>query len=96
MNKKIICRRADSSLSDAQLREIAAMIYDTDLYIYPAMFASRQEAESILSRMIRAGDRMFRTENLYLAMDGNKVAGVLLWIRGPLKWDHKIYEKCGG
>ena len=97
MSKEItICRGTERPLSDAQLREIAALIYDTDLYIYPAMFASRQEAETVLSRMIRAGDRMFRTENMLLAMNGTKIAGVLLWIRGPLKWDHKIYEKCGG
>ena len=97
MSKEItICRGTERSLSDTQLREIAALIYDTDLYIYPAMFASRQEAETVLSRMIRAGDRMFRTENMLLAMNGTKIAGVLLWIRGPLKWDPEIYQKCGG
>jgi len=97
MSREItICRGTDRYLSDAQLREIAALIYDTDLYIYPAMFTSRQEAETVLSKMIRAGDQMFRAENMFLAMDGTKVAGVLLWIRGPLKWNHKIYEKCGG
>lgn len=94
--KDIIYRRADTPLSDAQLKEIAGLIYDTDLYIYPAMFASRQEAETIIPKMIRAGDQMFKRENLFLAMTGAKIAGVLVWTRGPLQWNKKIYEKCGG
>ncbi len=94
--KDIIYRRAERPLSDAQLKETAGLIYDTDLFIYPAMFHSRQEAVNIIPKMIRAGDQMFKNENLFVAMDGAKVAGVLLWMRGPLQWDKKIYEKCGG
>ena len=44
----VICRRADKHLTEGQLKDIAALIYDTDLYIYPAMFADRQEAETVL------------------------------------------------
>ena len=92
----IIYRRADAPLSDAQLKEIAGLIYDTDLYIYPAMFESRQAAETIIPKMFRAGDQMFKRENLFVAMDGAKIAGVLVWMRGPLQWSKKIYQKCGG
>ena len=94
--KKIICRRADKPLTDAQLKEAAGLIYDTDQFIYPAMFSSRQEAETVISRMIRAGDQVFRRENLFVAMEGAHVAGVLVWMRGPVQWNKKIYEKCGG
>jgi len=94
--KKIICRRADKPLSVSQLKEIAGLIYDTDQFIYPAMFSSKQEAEVIIPKMIRAGDPMFRRENLFVAMEGTHVAGVLVWMRGPLQWDKKIFEKCGG
>jgi len=94
--KGIKCIRADSHLSEEQLKEISGMIYDSDPYIYPAMFASRQEAETVIPKMICARDQMFRRENLFVALDGTKVAGVLLWMRGPLTWDKKIYEKCGG
>lgn len=93
---KIICRRADKPLSEAQLKEIAGLIYDSDLYIYPAMFESRQQAEIIIPKMIRSGDQMFRRDNIFAAMDGTKIAGVLVWMRGPLQWDKKIYHKCGG
>ena len=92
----IICRRADKPLSDVQLKEIAGLIYDSDPYIYPAMFESRRQAENIIPKMIRAGDQMFKCDNIYAAMDGTKIAGVLVWIRGPLQWNKKIYEKCGG
>ena len=92
----VICRRADKHLTEGQLKDIAALIYDTDLYIYPAMFADRQEAETVLPKMIRAGDPMFRRENLFLTMQGTKVVGILLWFRGPLEWDKTVYRKCGG
>lgn len=83
-------------LTYTQLKEIAGLIYDTDQFIYPAMFSSRQEAEAVLPKMIRAGDQMFRSENFFVAMNGAHVVGVLVWMRGPLQWNKKIYEKCGG
>jgi len=90
------CKRADRSLSEEQMKEVAGLIYDSDPFIYPAMFASRQEAEAVIPKMFRAKDPMFRRENLFVALDGTKVAGILLWMRGPLAWNKKTYEKCGG
>ena len=90
------CRRADSSLSDRQLQEIAGLIYDTDVHIYPAMFRDRQEAENILPKMIRREDPIFKTENMFIAVDGKQILGVLLWKRGPVQWDTAVYQKCGG
>jgi ribosomal protein S18 acetylase RimI-like enzyme len=92
----IQCRRADKGLSDRQLQEIAGLIYDTDPYIYPAMFKDRKEAEIVLPRMIRSGDRIFRTEHMFIAVDEKEVIGVLLWKRGPVSWNTAVYEKCGG
>jgi ribosomal protein S18 acetylase RimI-like enzyme len=92
----IQCRRADNSISDRQLQQIAGLIYDTDPHIYPAMFKDRQEAEMILPRMIRSEDQMFRTDNLFIALDGHKIIGVLLWKRGPMQWNTAVYKKCGG
>lgn len=94
--KNIKCRRADKPLSEEQMKTIAGLIYDSDPFIYPAMFKNRQEAETVIPKMIRAGDQMFRRENLFVALEGTKVVGVLVWMRGPMFWDKKIYEKCGG
>ena len=89
-------RRAGNRLTEKQLQSIAGLIYDTDQHIYPAMFKNKQEAETIIPQMIRAGDQMFRTENLFVAVDGAKIVGVLLWKRGPMQWNADIYKKCGG
>ena len=92
----IQCRRANHTLSEKQLQEIAGLIYDTDLHIYPAMFKDRKEAELIIPRMIRSEDQIFRTENMFIAVDGKEIVGVLLWKRGPVQWNTSVYEKCGG
>lgn len=55
--KGLKCRRADTLLSEEQLKEIADLIYDSDPYIYPAMFTDRREAETVIPKMIRAGTR---------------------------------------
>lgn len=92
----IQCRRADDKITDRQLQTIAGLIYDTDQYIYPAMFKNRQEAETVLPRMMKSGDPIFSTENLYVAADGKDVVGALFWKRGPVLWNTDVYEKCGG
>ena len=74
----IQCRRADRKLTEKQLQAIAGLIYDTDPHIYPAMFKDRQEAETVIPRMIRSEDLMFRTDNLFIAVDGNEIVGVLM------------------
>ena len=92
----ILCRMPDRDLSPENLGEIAGLIYDTDPYIYPAMFSSREEAVDIIPRMIRSGDAMFNPDNLYIALSDGSVAGIILWHRGPLLWDEGIYLSCGG
>ena len=80
----------------AQLEAAAGLIWDTDPYIYPAMFSSRAEAVGIIPRMFLAGDAMFRPEHLFAAESGGEVIGIILWTRGPLKWTPEIYRRCGG
>lgn len=82
--------------TDRALRDAAGLIYDTDPYIYPAMFASREDALRVLPEMIRGGDRMFRPENLFVAASGEAVTGIVLWHRGSLRWDEAVYRACGG
>lgn len=89
-------RRAGRSLSDRQLQAIAGLIYDSDPYIYPAMFRDKKQAEAVLPAMIRAEDPIFRTGNMFVAAEGDEIAGVLLWKRGPVQWDPAVYAKCGG
>ena len=79
-----------------QLEEISGLIYDTDPYIYPAMFASREEAVRVIPKMIQADDVMFCRENLFVAESGGHIVGIILWHEGPMNWNSEIYKNCGG
>lgn len=92
----ISCRTAEQCHSPEQLKDIAGLIWDTDPYIYPAMFKSRDEAEIVIPRMILCGDVMFSLKNLFVAEENDRIVGLILWIRGPMNWTPEIYLKCGG
>ena len=74
------------SLSSLQLSQIAELIYDTDPYIYPALFSSKDQAVCILPRLFCANDSMFCLENLFLCLNVEDVVGIILWHQGPLFW----------
>ena len=94
--KSILCRQlsADEKINKDQLTDIAEMIYDTDPYIYPAMFNSKSDALVMIPEMIKYKDRMFRTENMFVAEQDNRTVGLILWHRGPLIWDDEIFCLC--
>lgn len=69
------------------LAGISGLIYDTDPYIYKAMFRSREDAIAVLSEVLaHGGDEMFRLENLFVAEDDDGIQGIILWKKGPLRW----------
>lgn len=76
-----------NNISKEKLNEIASLIYDTDPYIYPAMFQCRKDAIIVFSELIREGkDEFFCLNNLFVAEEQNHVIGIVLWYRGRLKW----------
>ena len=75
-----------STLSRENYRELADLVYDTDPYIYPAMFGSRENARLLIPRLFRGGDAMFRTENCFVAIRQRRIVGLLLWKKGRLRW----------
>ena len=78
----------DSCLSGRQMREIAGLIYDTDRYIYQGMFGSRQNAIKVIPTLLSGNeDRMFRLSNLYAAVMGEEIVGLILWVKGKLQWN---------
>ena len=89
-------RPLGSKWTDRQLADIAGLIYDTDPYIYPAMFSSREEAVSIIPKMIIGGDHMFSPENLFIAEIDDSAIGMILWHRGSMEWDKTKYLENGG
>lgn len=92
----ILCKKLDENHTKQELSEIAGLIYDTDPYIYPAMFQTRESALEIIPRMIIANDTMFCAKNLYVAKHGEQIVGIILWHRGPLNWSADTYFACGG
>ena len=75
-----------SILSAENETALADLIYDTDPYIYPAMFGSRENARAILPLLHRSQDRMFRLDNYYTAQYKSRIIGLLLWTKGRMNW----------
>ena len=80
---------ADSgtALSGEDLVQIARLVYETDPYIYPALFCCPADADRIIPALIEDNDAMFCRKNLFLAVSDNGIAGIILWNRGPLVWE---------
>lgn len=75
-------------LSHRQLEDIAGLIYDTDPYIYPAIFGCRSNALIILPELMTSGrDSMFNLSNIYASISADRVFGIILWHKGPVEWD---------
>ncbi|MBE6013752.1 MAG: GNAT family N-acetyltransferase [Lachnospiraceae bacterium] len=81
-------------LDSVNLKTIAELIYETDSYIYPAMFSSLENAVAIIPEMIRLDDKMFRCKNLFIAEENGSICGIILWIKGSLDWNAEIFERC--
>ena len=92
----ILCRMLETNTSEKRLKDVAGLIYDTDPYIYPALFHSREEALEIIPKMFNAGDRMFTAENIFIAEYEDRIVGMILWHKGPMVWNNTQYNLCGG
>lgn len=93
MKDEIIFRQLSSSeaISDNNSRIISDLVYQTDEYIYPYLFGSIDNARQIISECLKSGrDPMFNTRNLYVAEQEGAVIGIVLWIKGPLRWTSTI------
>ena len=84
----------NTDISDKQYADIAKLIYETDPYIYPAMFGEgrkgKKNAVKILPTVIETGkDRMFTKSNLYVLLDKKRIIGLILWNGKNLSWSSK-------
>ena len=86
-------------VDDDMLENIAGLIYDTDPYIYPAMFGTRENALELIPELIKNGDSMFSLEHLFVAEYEEDIAGIILWIKGKLAWSKELFKEiawdCG-
>lgn len=82
-----------SVLSQKNFRELADLIYDTDPYIYPAMFGNRDNAARLLPLLFCGEDSMFCLENVFAAFCRRRIVGLLLWKKGRLKWSPELLKR---
>lgn len=93
--------KTDDVLTDGQYAAIAKLIYDTDPYIYPAMFGRGEKgirrAAALLPSVFETGrDPMFAKGNLYVLEEGGEITGLILWHRGSLHWDAQALLDTAG
>ena len=76
-------------LTESQLIQLSELIYNTDPFIYPAMFESKEHALLLLSELIKSDkDSMFTVDNFFVAMDSDhNIVGLILWYKGGMIWD---------
>ena len=88
-NRTIILRPCVKS--DLYQRDIYDLIYKTDPYIYPSLFGSIEVCRQVLSLVFEKNtDIMFNYSNLFVALSGGQIIGLILWNKGGMKWDNKI------
>jgi ribosomal protein S18 acetylase RimI-like enzyme len=96
-----VCRQLtrEDHLSGVEYDTISRLIYDTDPYIYPALFGDGEiglsNARKILPVVFESGqDSMFRKQNLFLLYREDKIVSLILWIKGDLDWDPYSFLSC--
>lgn len=78
-------------LSPDQLMQTGKILYLTDPEIYPAAFGSIENAAKIFPSLFTIEKGLFALNNLVVALDGEKVCGVLvgcngnIWTKGTFK-----------
>ena len=93
-NSIIQCRNLtlNDKLSDEQYADIARLIYQTDRYIYPAIFGCGDIGVECAVRLLTdvfesKKDEMFSKDNLYVLEEGRRIIALILWHKGRLIWN---------
>lgn len=88
------CRQlaANDPLGPGQYNDVAELIYDTDPYIYPALFGDGPDGVKNAARILPVvfesnRDAMFAKGNLFVLSDADEIVGLILWHKGSMKWD---------
>lgn len=84
----------NTELTAENLDHLACLIYETDPYIYPAMFGSCDNARALLPFLLENRDSMFKLSNCFAAMDGKAVIGLVLWVRDFLDWSPVLLKQA--
>lgn len=74
------------------LLAIAACLYLTDPFIYPTAFGENAEtAARAIARLMAIPESVLSIQNIYVAVDGDRICGVLLFNQCGTAWDTAGY-----
>lgn len=78
-------------ISKHELAQLSTLIYETDPFIYPALFSSREQAIRALPSVFQhGGDAMFSLNNCFVGRLNGDLISLILWFRGSLTWDDTV------
>ena len=83
-------------LTPMQLKEIATLIWETDQYIFPAMFEKEQTLELLPIVLASNRDTQFSLDNIFAAFDQDHIIAIVLYKKGPLNWTSEYICKLAG
>lgn len=69
------------------LRQVAGLIYDTDEYLFPFLFGSRQKALPVLEQLVVREANSFSHRHIWCDVDAGAVRGILIG------YDHRTIDK---
>lgn len=87
------------TISDDNYQRISDLIFDTDPFIYPALFGNeiigKYNARLLLPAVFESNsDNMFSKSNLFIAYLNEVVVGIILWYNGNLNWSASTLLNC--
>lgn len=74
-------------LTPAQAQQIAGRLFSSDRYILSSVFHSYSHAMVLLGNLLLLGnDTIFAPQNIHCAYCGDRIIGVLLFVKGAVEW----------
>ncbi len=86
--------KKEDAFSEECYKDIAELIFETDDFIYPALFGDgadgKRNASILIPAIFEANcDSMFSKSNLFVSTIEGKIVGLILWHKGVLDWTPK-------
>jgi len=82
------------SLTNDDIDRISKLIYETDPFIYPAMFGSYINTKKLMPYLIEHHDPMFKLQNIFVAQEEGRIIGIVLWVKGSLIWTPELIKEA--
>ena len=91
-SRKCIQLTDNDTLTQEQYSAVSRLIFETDPYIYPAMFGEGsggiQNVVAILPSVFELkNDAMFTKKNLFVLYNNEDIIGLILWCDNNLEWN---------